>query len=242
MAKFQDVLAPYLTFEEVLSDGSTLTNPAADHRRVFLGEDGELHKKDSAGTVTDFAGTGIAATLADAAGDLLVASGADAWGKLAKGANGTLLGVNGSGNVAYVGGPLAYSGGPITSPVTMTNSATWYASGATVTIGAGTYLLWGQAIVRIANAGATSVMARLIDTEGSPVTYTGGQISMPANAGQEVPVVIRPHLVTLAGTRTINLECQDGFRALSVIVDTGTSVSPGTDIVTGFVALRVTAG
>src|SRR5512139_1941377 len=44
---------PSVTLEEVASDGSDLTNPAADHRRLFLGEDGALHLRDSAGTVTD---------------------------------------------------------------------------------------------------------------------------------------------------------------------------------------------
>lgn len=44
---------------------------------------------------------GVPLTLADAAGDLLVASAADAWARLAKGANGTVLGVS-SGNVGWV--------------------------------------------------------------------------------------------------------------------------------------------
>ena len=41
-----------LDLEEVLSDGSTLSNPSADHRRLFLGEDGLLHLRDSAGAIT----------------------------------------------------------------------------------------------------------------------------------------------------------------------------------------------
>lgn len=53
MAALNDIVTPSLTFEEILSDGSTLTNPAADGRRLFLGEDGLFHMKDSAGTVTD---------------------------------------------------------------------------------------------------------------------------------------------------------------------------------------------
>jgi hypothetical protein len=54
------VETPSITFEEILSDGSTLTNPAADHRRLFLGEDGLFHMKDSAGAVTD-----VGASVAD---------------------------------------------------------------------------------------------------------------------------------------------------------------------------------
>lgn len=83
MAKFEEVLAPGLTIRESANDGSDFTNPTADYRRLFLGEDGELHTKDSAGSVAGFAGTGIQTTLADAAGDMLVASAADTWAKLA---------------------------------------------------------------------------------------------------------------------------------------------------------------
>lgn len=53
MADIEDILISALTMEEILSDGSTLTNPAADSRRLFLGEDGQLHLRDSAGTVTN---------------------------------------------------------------------------------------------------------------------------------------------------------------------------------------------
>lgn len=77
---------------ESANDGSDFSNPEADYRIVFLGEDGEWHSRDSAGSVAGFAGAGIAATLADAVGDLLVASGADAWARLAIGAtNGMAL-------------------------------------------------------------------------------------------------------------------------------------------------------
>ena len=47
-----------ITLRESLDDGSDFTNPDADHRRVFLGEDGQLHAKDSAGAVTDLTGAG----------------------------------------------------------------------------------------------------------------------------------------------------------------------------------------
>lgn len=42
-----------MTIRESADDGSDFTNPDADYRRLFLGEDGALHLKDSAGTVTD---------------------------------------------------------------------------------------------------------------------------------------------------------------------------------------------
>lgn len=45
-----------ITLRESANDGSDFTNPDADYRRVFLGEDGQLHAKDSAGTVTAIGG------------------------------------------------------------------------------------------------------------------------------------------------------------------------------------------
>ena len=85
------------TIRESADDGSDFTNPAADYRRLFLGEDGELHPKDSAGTVTDMPGAGSATaatdTIWDAAGDLAVGSGANTAAKLTKGAAGGALSI-----------------------------------------------------------------------------------------------------------------------------------------------------
>jgi hypothetical protein len=51
-----------MTIRESANDGSDFTNPDADYRRLFLGEDGQLHVKDSAGTVTAI-GSGTAVTV-----------------------------------------------------------------------------------------------------------------------------------------------------------------------------------
>ena len=52
MTKFSEVPAAGITIRESANDGSDFTNPIADYRRLFLGEDGQLHARDSAGTVT----------------------------------------------------------------------------------------------------------------------------------------------------------------------------------------------
>lgn len=52
MTKASDNLFPKVILEEVASDGSATTTPAADYRALFLGEDGALHLKDSAAAVT----------------------------------------------------------------------------------------------------------------------------------------------------------------------------------------------
>lgn len=77
-----------ITLRESADDGSDFTNPDADYRRIFLGEDGELHKKDSSGTVTGFAGSGIASTIVNAKGDIIGASANDTPAITAVGTNG----------------------------------------------------------------------------------------------------------------------------------------------------------
>ena len=43
---------PKVYLEERLADGSDTPLPAADHRALFLGEDGLLYLKDSTGAVS----------------------------------------------------------------------------------------------------------------------------------------------------------------------------------------------
>lgn len=103
---FSSALLNGMTIRESATDGSDFTNPAADYRRLFLGEDGVLHLKDSAGTVTDIGGSsGSVATDAiwDAAGDLAVGSGANTAAKLAIG--------NAGGVVARINGAVAWNAG-----------------------------------------------------------------------------------------------------------------------------------
>jgi hypothetical protein len=93
-----------MTIRESANDGSDFTNPDADYRRLFLGEDGLLHVKDSSGTVTDIgAGSGNVATdtIWNAAGDLAVGSGSDTAARLPLA----------QGQLARVGGVLAYDSG-----------------------------------------------------------------------------------------------------------------------------------
>lgn len=52
MAKIDAVLIPGLIIRESANDGSDFSNPTADYRVLFLGEDGLLHVRDSSGTVS----------------------------------------------------------------------------------------------------------------------------------------------------------------------------------------------
>lgn len=72
---------PKIILEEVTDDGSATVTPAADHRALFLGEDGTLKLKDSAGAVTQ-AGGDVSAHTGDTsdAHDASAISVADAGG------------------------------------------------------------------------------------------------------------------------------------------------------------------
>lgn len=65
MGKFSEAELFGMTIRESANDGSDFTNPSADYRRLFLGEDGQLHVKDSAGAVTDIGSAAGAPTTAD---------------------------------------------------------------------------------------------------------------------------------------------------------------------------------
>jgi hypothetical protein len=99
MTKISEAQTYGLTIRESATDGSDFANAPTDYRRLFLGEDGALHLKDSAGTVTDVgtAGSSMATdALWDAAGDLAVGTGANTGGRLAAGAAGGVLAMGNS--------------------------------------------------------------------------------------------------------------------------------------------------
>jgi hypothetical protein len=123
-----------MTIRESANDGSDFTNPAADYRRLFLGEDGILHLKDSSGTVTDIGGGGMTNPMTTA-GDIIVGGVSGAPARLAAGAVGTVLAGGGAGVASsYVAGRLmGISYVKEGAGTTISNSATDVAS-ATLTI------------------------------------------------------------------------------------------------------------
>jgi hypothetical protein len=92
MTKISDALTYGLTIRESATDGSDFSNPATDYRRLFLGEDGALHLRDSAGNVTATAGTEtLPASIIAAKGDLIVGTANDTAAILTAGTNGKVL-------------------------------------------------------------------------------------------------------------------------------------------------------
>lgn len=58
MGKFHEDKVYGIKIRESANDGSDFSNPDADYRLAFIGEDGQWHLKDSAGNVTDLGSSG----------------------------------------------------------------------------------------------------------------------------------------------------------------------------------------
>lgn len=94
MGAIEDHHVYAIQLRESANDGSDFGLPDTDYRYEFLGEDGLLKLKDSAGTVIDVGGgSGAVASdpIWDAAGDIAVGTGADAAHRVAAGSAGSRL-------------------------------------------------------------------------------------------------------------------------------------------------------
>jgi hypothetical protein len=181
-----------VTLRESANDGSDFTNPDADYRRLFLGEDGLLHLRDSAGTVTTIGASGSVATDAiwDAAGDLVQVTGANTAAKLSLGTALQVLRVN-SGATAVEWGAAS---GSVVVPwaiqpdglaINLTNRAIGAANRAVyspVTIPADCTIT-GFSIIMGTQSG--NVCVGLYNSAGSRVA-TSGSVACPAVGRQNV--------------------------------------------------------
>jgi hypothetical protein len=93
---------PKVIMEEVATDGSATITPAADHRALFLGEDGNLHLKDSAAAVTNVGGLTDPMTTR---GDVIVRNSSNVTARLGIGAAGKILSSDGT-DVSWGNGPM----------------------------------------------------------------------------------------------------------------------------------------
>lgn len=166
MVRLSESTTPMLTLREVATDGSDNANAPDDCRRLFLGEDGKLHVKDSAGTVTDpYAAGGSVATDAiwDAAGDLVQGTGSNTSARLALGAAGTVVRSTGSTN-AYAFPPgHQFSYVEITGNVSITH--TTEATADTVVTAA-----------EVTFDGATLVLIEFFSPSSRPASDAAGRI------------------------------------------------------------------
>ena len=137
--KASDNPFPDILVEEVATDGSATGTPSADFRRLFLGEDGALHLKDSSGTVTAIGAGGAVASDAiwDAKGDIAVGTAANAAARLAVGGtNGHVLTVDSGEATGLKWAAVAASGGlTIPVPVQVASHTSNQDQNPTITIG-----------------------------------------------------------------------------------------------------------
>lgn len=226
-----------MTIRESANDGSDFTNPDADYRRLFLGEDGLLHLKDSSGTVTDIgSGSGIAATIFDAKGDLIAASAADTAARLAAGANGTVLtAASGETTGLKWAGPGSYEN-YITASVTVVNADTWYA-GPAVTPTAGDYLVIYHLTMTSSFSGSTSCSGGL--GTSSPPTLASAQAYV--GAANQVVSLTGIGRFTVNGSETITAYgLASRGSSVASILDTASSGAI-TDKASSIIAIRVTS-
>lgn len=186
--KFSEANLFGMTIRESANDGSDFTNPDADYRRLFLGEDGLLHLRDSAGTVTTPA-QGALTDPMTTRGDVIVRNASNVTARLAIGSSGKVLSSDGT-DVSWQtpsggGGStptilLDFTLASNIGPITLT-AATWIEiiANQTFTVASGTSLV--EIIIRglgINNAGAGNYVATRvqIDSAGTPINKQLGGI------------------------------------------------------------------
>lgn len=202
-----------LTVRESATDGSDFTNPGADYRRLFLGEDGALHLKDSAGSVTDVGGAGgdvSTDAIWDAAGDLVQGTGANTSARLALGAAGTVVRSTGSAN-AYAfppGHEFAYAEITSNASITATSEAT-----ADTVVTAGAVTGDGSTVMLIEfyspssrpdSTGAGRSLEVYLYDGSSSIGLMGFSISQAANAPNR-PLYLARRLTPSAASHTYSI-------------------------------------
>lgn len=223
-----------LTIRESANDGSDFTNPDADYRRLFLGEDGVLHLKDSAGTVTT-PGSGLTDPMTTR-GDIIIRNSSNVTARLARGSASTVLTSDGT-DVAWAS-PAAAPPDTyetfLSADVTAVSAATWYShTSLTLTPPTGDYLAIGHLSMTSASASITYLSA-MIATGGSLTSnalsgHTGkaqGSTYNPAsNAGGQVSITVMAK-VTGDGSTPVRLAGLD-VRGSSDGVLVTTAISSG---------------
>lgn len=234
MAKASDNAFPSI----LITEGTEPSAPAAGKQRLYI--DSTTHKlkrTDSSGTdVTIEAAAGAIATdtIWDAKGDLAAATGADAASKLTVGANDTvLMAASGQSTGLKWSYPvLTVSENFITSDVSVSSADTFF-DGPSLSLAAGTYVLWGNLLVKSTVAGHWEV--KLWDG-ASAVYHTAENYALTNGATYNIPVF---GTAVLGGTTTIKISgARNAGSGTHTILDAA-QVNGTADKGTHLVALRI---
>ena len=228
--KFSEALLYGMTIRESANDGSDFSNPAADYRRMFVGEDGLFHLKDSAGTVTTPAFGNPMTT----AGDVIYGGASGVATRLAIGTAGKVLTVNAGATApewatAGGGGGFAQSATATRTAGDLTTSSTTYvdATGLTVTLTTGAtrclVIFNGNAIVTSTAAGSIDVA---VDGTRMGQAY-GSAIFQGSGASRSVSFTLLTSVLS-AASHTIKIQWKVDNGAATGTLYASTTVSAAT--------------
>lgn len=198
MGVFSEAPLHGMTIRESADDGSDFTNAPSDYRRLFLGEDGQLHVKDSAGAVTDIGGAITEIT------DIPTAETDDTLVLAPDGAGGVEFRAEAASAV-----PTELSYVEFTSPVTI--SQTLEASADTI-VTAGAIVFDGTTIALIEffaptarPANSTNALVRFWLYDGSSSIGQMGALSVVAAQNDATPVRLARRLTPSAASHTYSI-------------------------------------
>lgn len=175
-----------IIIRESANDGSDFSNPAADYRVLFLGEDGVLHLRDSSGTVTTPSAGSVAAD-----GVSFDATGLD--NTSATDVQAAMEDFDAA--ISAAGGTLAArTEVTLGADVTMTTANTAY-DGPSATPAAGTYDVDAVVTVKTATNQTTAFVGRLLAGATVIDERQGGAMITPADNGYPMLTVLTARVV-----------------------------------------------
>jgi hypothetical protein len=220
----EEHVATDLLMQEVATDGSDTSNPDADYRRLFLGEDGALHLKDSAGAVTSVAAASVAADVIwDAKGDLAGGIGSNSADRLAVGSNGHVLMADSSASTGLRWGAILPE---------IANYASTYSSASTSNVVTMTQPTAGDVLVAIVTSRGRGCNSITQTNVTWTQRYTGNGNSQYIEVWTGVVSAAAGTTATFAFTGTNNQQCATfqvvGSSAFTSVSSSGTATAAAT--------------
>jgi len=231
MTKASDNVFPRL----LISEGGSTATPAADLVTIYAKANGLLYSKDDAGTETALGGGGAGDVATDAIfdtkGDLPVGTGADTASKLAAGANGLVL-TAASGEATglkWAVPTVPYVTADSSADVSLTGDAIADATGVSISLAAGTWLVLGVVTFSAATAARDYCLMQITTAADAVVGEARGAVSSGSPEAWSTHAVVAPGTTT-----TYKIRGQSGRTGNKIL-----QYGQGTNIGTRITAIRL---